>query len=202
MSRGKTGKQVHLKCPNCGNVTPIMKNASNVKESGHLKKFSCPKCKVYSNHEQINDYDTYSYKEKAMKVPVKVYRDRSRVELLIPTTGAYLLKYTKLGQNLVNQNILYQGDYNLLENLILNYLHEAPFQTEVDSYYTANVVLDQVYIKANVNAFILEQLKDLCSAKNMLLDKTLHALFHYIYVNDISLQTDTGDVRQIILEED
>lgn len=42
-------KQIELKCPICGNVFPIFRKQSNLKEKGHKKKLWCWKCKKERN---------------------------------------------------------------------------------------------------------------------------------------------------------
>lgn len=49
--------QTSLICPGCGNIFPIMRKRSELREQYHIKTLYCPFCKEITDHIEVRDLD-------------------------------------------------------------------------------------------------------------------------------------------------
>ena len=49
--------QTSLICPECGNVFPIMRKRSELREQFHIKTIYCPFCKELTDHIEVINLD-------------------------------------------------------------------------------------------------------------------------------------------------
>lgn len=188
----KQMRESHLKCPNCNHISSIPRHTNRTRRNNHIKNFYCPKCKSYQKHNEINDYDKYKYlKDNDLLSEVKIYHAKRREELVVETSKVIFKYWDQLENDLVTKNYVMNADYNLIENLLLNYINKDSLFFNINNYYMKNgskrETLDKVRIKFNISSFILNRFKIICRQKNKDCINVIQTILEYLLYMDNSI---------------
>ena len=186
----KQTRRSYIKCPNCDHQSVISRKFSRLKGDGHLKNFHCPNCNSLQRHTEISNYDVYSYRKKNEEFSnIKIFKSKRRLEVKINTSASLFRTWNILEADLTTQSIILNSDYNLMENLLLNYIEEGDFREEVNLYYQEKpTIIEEAVIKFNISMAVYERFKLICEEAGLIDTIVIHHILEFIYDNDVELE--------------
>ena len=161
--KGKESFEFQLRCPSCGNYTSIQRASGSTRANGHLKNFHCPYCESYQKFTEVHNYDEMRFLDNdPMRSTIKIYHNQDRVRVNLVVTPHFFKIWSLTEEKLVSEAIITNSDYNLIENLILNFINnETGLREKVVKTDRMEIYTD-VVLSLNIKKSILDLFTDYC----------------------------------------
>ena len=188
--------EVKLRCPNCGNYTSIQRSISQGRERDHIKNLHCPHCKTYQKFTEIRNYDKVRYLElNNDPTTIKIYNNINRIMIKLEVNNQYFKVMNELESRLVNNSIILNSDYNLMETLILNYINnDTEFRTKVKEIDRMDIY-DPVILGLNIKKPLYDLFEDYCKVNDIDKMDTLQRIVKLVSNEELSFKFSTRKVN-------